>query len=98
MREGLGAHDFSRSGKRMSAGEQGKSPELPTWVSTRCFRAPRPWAAGMGFLPGEGALMTEHRGEDPAIGSFLSTCTPQTVMVRDSSQVRKKYFWHLIIC
>lgn len=33
--------------------------------------------------------MTEHRGRDPAMGSFLSTCTLQTVMVSDLSQVRE---------
>lgn len=33
--------------------------------------------------------MTEHRGKDPALGPFLSTCTLRKVMVSDLSQVRK---------
>lgn len=33
--------------------------------------------------------MIDHRGKDPAMGSFLSACTLLKVMISNLSQVRK---------
>lgn len=70
-------------------GEQGRSPELRHLSIIQVVQEPQAVGSCDVILAGLGALMIDHRGKDPAMGSVLSACTLLKVMISNLSQVRK---------